>query len=53
MVGRILFSWFDCYVAKGKANALTADEIPALEEEYRLVKLTRSRYNRLKTGLNW
>ena len=40
-VGRLLFSWFDCYVAKGKDNALTADEIPALEEEYRLVKMAQ------------
>ena len=35
LLGRILFSWFGRYVAKGKAKALTADEIPVLEEEFR------------------
>ena len=35
LLGRILFSWFGRYVAKGKAKALTADEIPGLEEEFR------------------
>ena len=35
VVGRLLFSWFDGYVAMGRARALTADEIPELEEEFR------------------
>lgn len=35
LLGRLLFSWFDRYVAKGKAKALNADEIPVLEEEFR------------------
>ena len=39
VVGRLLFSWFDGYVAMGRARALTADEIPELEEEFRYMKL--------------
>ena len=35
LLGRLLFSWFGGYVAKGKAKALTPDEIPELEEEFR------------------
>jgi hypothetical protein len=35
LLGRIFFSWFDVYVESGKTGMLTADEIPALEEEYR------------------
>ena len=35
LLGRLFFSWFDRYVAKGKAKALTADDIPVLEEEFR------------------
>ena len=33
--GRVLFSWFDHYVARGKSGTLSADEIPQLEDEYR------------------
>ena len=38
LVGRLLFSWFDGYVAMGRARALTADEIPELEEEFRYTR---------------
>ena len=51
VVGRLLFSWFDGYVAMGRARALTADEIPELEEEFRYMKL-RMR-GRAETKMGW
>ena len=51
LVGRLLFSWFDGYVAMGRARALTADEIPELEEEFRYTRL-RIR-GRAETKMGW
>ena len=50
LAGRLLFSWFDRYVAKGKAKALTADEIPVLEEEFRYASECEGKYSERTHG---